>query len=91
MCAYITYVRGIMQKAIIPLLWDWMQASDRSVTTYHLLFPAEVRWGLSAAEPTHLGAISLGVFVYLSHGDVGVEFVPVFLYKDRTKRGGILT
>lgn len=68
-----------------------MLASDRSVTTYCLLFPPQVRWGLSAAEPTYLGAVSLGVFVYLSHGDVGVEFIPVFLYKDRTKRGGILT
>lgn len=68
-----------------------MLASDRSVTTYRLLFPPQVRWGLSAAEPTYLGAVSLGVFVYLGHGDVGVEFIPVFLYKDRTKRGGILT
>lgn len=76
---------------IIPFLWDWMWVCDCSVTTYRLLFPPQVRWGLSAAEPTYLGAISLGVFVYLSHGDIGVEFVPVFLYKDRTKREGILT
>lgn len=74
------YIRvGIMQKSIIPFLWDWTQASDRAVTTCRLLSPLWVRWGPRAAKATHLGAVSLGVFVYLSHGDVGVEFIPVFL------------
>lgn len=47
-CAYITCVRGIMQTTLIPFLWGWMQASDRSVTKYCLLlscllFPPQVR------------------------------------------------
>lgn len=46
--------------------------------------------GPSVAELAYLGAVALGIFVDLGHGNVGVEFVPVFLYKDKAKRGGVL-
>lgn len=55
------------------------EASNCLVTKHLLLFPLQVVQGLSTAKLAYLGAISLGIFVYLSHGDVCVELIPVFL------------
>lgn len=50
------------------------------------LLPPQAGQSPCDVKPTHLGTVSLGIFVYLSHGNVGVEFISVFLYKDRKER-----
>lgn len=53
-----------------PLLLQATKLTDKTTSSYQM------------KEVTHLTAVSLGVFINLCHGNIGVKLIPIFLHEE---------